>query len=75
MLKIQINENSKQARLFAEFAKTLPFVKVIEAKKKKKESISGVKSNESNYNKDFIKKILSSRKSKGIPIKTIDLWK
>ncbi len=40
MLKIHINENSKQARLFAEFAKTLPFVRVIETEKKKKQKYS-----------------------------------
>lgn len=75
MLHIRIDENSQQAKEFVKYAKTLPFVEIIEDEKKNKKSLSGVKSTESHYDKDFVKKIQASRKSKGVAIRTADLWK
>lgn len=39
MLHIQIDENSQQAKLFAEYAKTLPFVTVIDTENDKKNKL------------------------------------
>jgi hypothetical protein len=64
MLYIRIKENSKQAKTFIEYVKSLPFVEIVDS------PASG-----SPYNKDFVKQINASRKSKGKAIKLEDLWK
>ncbi len=39
MLYIRIKENTQQAKLFAQYVKTLPFVKVIDVKADKKSKL------------------------------------
>ncbi len=64
MLYIRIKENSKQAKTFIEYVKSLPFVEIVDSP-----------ASESPYNKEFVKQINKSRKSKGKAIKLEDLWK
>jgi hypothetical protein len=71
MLYIRIKENTQQAKLFAQYVKTLPFVEVVEKEKSKKKPLAGA----SPYDKDFVREVQVSRKSKGTPIRTADLWK
>jgi len=68
-ITIKIDKRSKQAKVFYEYLKTLPFVEIEEKGKKKK----------SPYNPEFVKKVLESKKDieKGnfIEIKDVDeLW-
>jgi adenine C2-methylase RlmN of 23S rRNA A2503 and tRNA A37 len=41
----------------------------------KRKPLAGVKKQESQYDKEFVKEVQASRKSKGKAIKTADLWK
>jgi len=61
MATVIINEDSKQAKAFIAFMKSLPFVKFIK--------------DEDNYNQEFVGKILKSyEKDKRTKIKSDKLW-
>ena len=77
MTTIVINENSKSAKKLIEFLKTQPLVTIVEETKPNRiaKAMNEAKSDESPYNKAFVKVIQKSRASKGKVIKTEDLWK
>jgi len=75
MIYIRIKEDTQQAKLFVQYAKTLPFVEIIKKEDRGKKTSSSSASTESPYDKDFVKEIQLSRKSRGTRIPTADLWK
>lgn len=75
MLYIRIKNNTRQAKQFVQYAETLPFVEIVKKETRKKKHTLQSKTVESPYDKDFVKEVQLSRKSKGTPILTEDLWK
>ncbi len=70
MVTIKIKQNSKQAKLFLDYAKTLPFVEVIETTESGVENNDGLLSDIENGLRE-VKKI---REGKIKPLSTSDLW-
>jgi hypothetical protein len=67
-LTIKVNERNKAGKAFLEL------VDFFNSNEKKVEEVVD-EEEKSPYNKSFVKKIQESRKSKGVVIKTEDLWK
>lgn len=74
MATITINENSKEAKAFLEYVKTLAFVTVTQVEKPLRKSRKKAVS-ESPYNPEFVAKIKNAQKEKGgITIDPRNVW-
>jgi hypothetical protein len=59
MVNIQIKDNSHQAKELVKYLKALPYVKFEEP---------------TNYNPEFVKKVLKAAKGKSTKIQAKDIW-